>query len=374
MALNALVGGLFDREEHAHSRYQCVTTGVISALQRAYAQGRDLGQVFDHIDGDMAAVIVAETLEADRIWNLSPDRLLSSYNEGRMSDYKRAVTAEIFFSVAEPSRKQEGRSEDEKRCWAFAMAELEEILQSPLASPLLWYEDIFFRVAQGVRYGGDDPDALQESIQWYKRGLKHNLRFNEGDNVHGFLRDIAEAYLWEGEMDQGLKMLTTLLRNDPDDIWIYNGMTFVLNHCGLPTLARIAAMRGLELIDATGDPERLRSQIQGLLGDIPDVEAQNRESELDPEVVVDLKAAMALDFDAGCRESPEAFCHRLVPDVDEMPVKRPMRPSDLPLPQIQAHGDKPPRRQNRPGRNDPCWCGSGKKYKHCHWREDQKRG
>jgi len=23
-----------------------------------------------------------------------------------------------------------------------------------------------------------------------------------------------------------------------------------------------------------------------------------------------------------------------------------------------------------PGRNDLCWCGSGKKYKHCHWRED----
>ncbi len=25
-----------------------------------------------------------------------------------------------------------------------------------------------------------------------------------------------------------------------------------------------------------------------------------------------------------------------------------------------------------PGRNDPCWCGSGKKYKHCHWAEDHK--
>ncbi len=25
-----------------------------------------------------------------------------------------------------------------------------------------------------------------------------------------------------------------------------------------------------------------------------------------------------------------------------------------------------------PGRNDPCWCGSGKKYKHCHWRSDQR--
>jgi preprotein translocase subunit SecA len=27
-----------------------------------------------------------------------------------------------------------------------------------------------------------------------------------------------------------------------------------------------------------------------------------------------------------------------------------------------------------PGRNDPCWCGSGKKYKHCHLRSDRKSG
>ncbi len=26
------------------------------------------------------------------------------------------------------------------------------------------------------------------------------------------------------------------------------------------------------------------------------------------------------------------------------------------------------------GRNDPCWCGSGKKYKACHFREDQQKG
>ena len=28
----------------------------------------------------------------------------------------------------------------------------------------------------------------------------------------------------------------------------------------------------------------------------------------------------------------------------------------------------------RPGRNQPCWCGSAKKYKHCHMREDQLSG
>ncbi|MBN2398501.1 MAG: SEC-C domain-containing protein [Deltaproteobacteria bacterium] len=25
------------------------------------------------------------------------------------------------------------------------------------------------------------------------------------------------------------------------------------------------------------------------------------------------------------------------------------------------------------GRNDPCWCGSGKKYKHCHMESDEKK-
>jgi uncharacterized protein YecA (UPF0149 family) len=25
------------------------------------------------------------------------------------------------------------------------------------------------------------------------------------------------------------------------------------------------------------------------------------------------------------------------------------------------------------GRNDPCWCGSGEKYKHCHWQQDRRQ-
>ncbi|MCP4165650.1 MAG: hypothetical protein GY759_07120 [Chloroflexi bacterium] len=30
--------------------------------------------------------------------------------------------------------------------------------------------------------------------------------------------------------------------------------------------------------------------------------------------------------------------------------------------------------QPTPKRNDPCWCGSGKKYKHCHMKQDRKGG
>ncbi len=33
----------------------------------------------------------------------------------------------------------------------------------------------------------------------------------------------------------------------------------------------------------------------------------------------------------------------------------------------------PSSRRKRPGANDPCWCGSGKKYKKCHRREDQEK-
>jgi preprotein translocase subunit SecA len=29
--------------------------------------------------------------------------------------------------------------------------------------------------------------------------------------------------------------------------------------------------------------------------------------------------------------------------------------------------------QSKLGRNDPCWCGSGKKYKHCHMRKDSSQ-
>jgi hypothetical protein len=33
-----------------------------------------------------------------------------------------------------------------------------------------------------------------------------------------------------------------------------------------------------------------------------------------------------------------------------------------------------PQKWVKPGRNDPCWCGSGKKYKRCHLRSDREQG
>lgn len=33
---------------------------------------------------------------------------------------------------------------------------------------------------------------------------------------------------------------------------------------------------------------------------------------------------------------------------------------------------RPPKGAADLGRNDPCWCGSGKKYKKCHYESDKK--
>ncbi len=33
---------------------------------------------------------------------------------------------------------------------------------------------------------------------------------------------------------------------------------------------------------------------------------------------------------------------------------------------------RPPKTAANLGRNDPCWCGSGKKYKRCHYEADIK--
>lgn len=35
------------------------------------------------------------------------------------------------------------------------------------------------------------------------------------------------------------------------------------------------------------------------------------------------------------------------------------------------HPTEPIRKEKKPGRNEPCWCGSGTKYKKCHLNQDE---
>jgi hypothetical protein len=136
--------------EHASSRYMCVTPEVIDLLQTNFINGISLVDAIPGIDSNTAGVIVAESLEADRIWNLPPDQLLSGFNQGPESDFKSAVLAELLFEAAEVAHKED-RHDTEQNLWSVAMASLEKIARSLTASPLLWYEDIYFELAQNAQ-------------------------------------------------------------------------------------------------------------------------------------------------------------------------------------------------------------------------------
>ncbi len=54
-------------------------------------------------------------------------------------------------------------------------------------------------------------------------------------------------------------------------------------------------------------------------------------------------------------------------------VTRPTMPQRMQTNRGDGSAPQPVHSTKTPGRNDPCWCGSGKKYKYCHMRADQGR-
>lgn len=57
-------------------------------------------------------------------------------------------------------------------------------------------------------------------------------------------------------------------------------------------------------------------------------------------------------------------------EVMPQPVRGSMREVRPGVTAGAVGGTKPVPQDKKLGRNDPCWCGSGKKYKHCHMKED----
>lgn len=72
------------------------------------------------------------------------------------------------------------------------------------------------------------------------------------------------------------------------------------------------------------------------------------------------------------------FYRGLRPDeIDQDKMKVQLDRFEWPGPAPLMHRRHKESRKTRPaeaklGRNDPCWCGSGKKYKHCHWQGDRE--
>jgi hypothetical protein len=178
------------------------------------------------------------------------------------------------------------------------------------------------------------------------------------------LCDLGEAFLYLGEYERGVALFAALVRNDPTDVWVYNALAFVAGDVGWPRLGAEAARRGLALLAAEGDPEKLHGQVSEQLEHLETGSAADREDELPVAAFADLRAALTTDFVPGPHQPPAALARSLVPELADAYVKQPASAPALPPVHTRALLTKL-------GRNDLCWCGSGKKYKHCHMTKDR---
>jgi len=310
----------------AASRYQCVSTDLIEILKNAFFKNQDFSKIASSLDLEKASLIVAETLQADlAIKQFYKMSLLGQVNGNVIteeSDFVLAAIAELTRVMAEEAQTDNQKEYTNLLATSFAL--LGKIANSPTASPMLWYEDIFWDLAEAV-----EPWRPKEALKFLKRGLAHNLRFNNGNNVFNFLQDIADWHIENKEFDRGLQIFTALLREKPGDIWIYNGLAFSCIDNNLEEIGVQAAQRGLELIEVKGDTDNLSSQLKQILKDRSSAKNAVR---IKPSVLRDLSTALSLDFNATTSRTLDVLCRELIPDFDSIPVKRPLTYLDLPLP------------------------------------------
>ena len=86
------------------------------------------------------------------------------------------------------------------------------------------------------------------------------------------------------------------------------------------------------------------------------------------DAIEELGGTLSAEQERKCQrgqEPAEAFRRALTSRLTSASWERPGTPSSsLPAAQVRGH--------DKPGRNDPCWCGSGKKYKKCHLAADER--
>ena len=74
-------------------------------------------------------------------------------------------------------------------------------------------------------------------------------------------------------------------------------------------------------------------------------------------------------------EAEAEYERRLEEQQRQMRLSAGENEADSDTDSLQAKPNRGTYRRERPklGRNDPCWCGSGKKYKKCHMEQDRAK-
>jgi len=366
--------------QHPSSRYACCTPGVLDLCVRAVAAEARLDDVIPEWSSREVALVARDALEALELTENLGHRLTD--REIHMGDWALTVLAEVRFLASQKYRERK-RLAHARQALDLALAAIEDAAASSDRSPVLWYEDMFADAAHALVRRGDRTGLVRQI-----ECVAEALRQPGGGNVRGTVRDLALFHLALAEHRAGLSLLAGLQRDDPSDPWTYNVIAMRFADFGLPTLARLAGERGLELVRRDGDPEHLTEQLTGF---IRETGSSVDRSDAPKDAVEELRDALHVDFDEVLPVSPAEMAVRLVPAVATARVKDlppapaedalsrtahslrgllkaasrpavplyPAGPAGPPTPLAPQAG------RRKIGRNDPCPCGSGKKLKKC---------
>jgi tetratricopeptide (TPR) repeat protein len=262
---------------------------------------------------------------------------------------------------------------------------LSQLANSPFRSPLLNYTSVLRELIERI-----PRSEVRQRIALHQHYLAEDLHSQRGANALAQLHEIAEARLQLGEAERAFDLFTQLLRFDPTDIWIHVRLAHTLER-DFPEIALAAAQRAILLLPRE-DKHQLRTQLRRTVE-----ETRGRTASSQPVLARSLLMELQGKPGKRSRASLRTLCISVEPELEYTPTKQPDPLPDAaglaqlrrelgtlprPLPtlaeisapgtgraaeplQLHAAAAIAVTSASKIGRNEPCPCGSGAKYKRC---------
>ena len=387
------------RDKHVANRFARLTDDFIDACQKEFKTGilleaEDLAEQFPP---ETRTIIARESIDADRLVKAGPevliDRELKTFGDWMLL----CISAFLKAILSEPDK--EGDLDPELLQTAYVRSDeaMKLAANSPTASPLVNYTGVFMQLAYLAR-----AKSMDESAVLLMRAIANENWQNGAEETEELLLELVGVWNRLGNHERADDLLAALIRWAPDAIAYYHLGSHYLREAGRNEAALALARRGLELVRSKGDEddlgEALKVEVEELEAALappavappaePPTEAVEQpdavaETEADPapstQAAADdtapaeiatpasrvLLTALATDFDGGEDIDVEEFCATALPELASLPTKRDLTAEDVDGYEELQVPETFRRQGPKVGRNDPCPCGSGKKFKKC---------
>lgn len=210
---------------------------------------------------------------------------------------------------------------NEQRDFKRAAAIMTLILRSSEHSEMVAYDELYFDLMEAERRAENYPAALC----WAYAGLAYVEQHADYElSRANRQRDLAETYLYAGDLNAGLAIFVRRLKADPADIWTYNILGLSLPQVGLNDLAVEVLDQALKRV-AKKDPEKLKAQFEGVHREAVEKATgePSRLSAIAPTLLADLRATLKNPADQ------PAGLNAYLPPIDRLIAAQPDIPEAL---------------------------------------------